>query len=504
MPLLQPEDAARQPHGEPAIGERHQRAVQPGDLRHRLGQPGRLGQRRYAEDRHRAAVQHHPVGDTLRGEEPPPALLAHGHLQSRNRRQVCAFAPDGRRCVRISRWRPVNCSSRPAASARTCSSAVRRTAHRCCSCTATARPRRSGSRWCGASRRRLRVVAPDLRGYGGSETAPVDATRGLRDFADDVAALLDDRELFPRGRPGRGGRALDGLRGRDAAARRPPGPVLRGPAGGAGQPVRLRRHPRPGRHPDHRRLRRHRRRHRQPGLRRAHRRPATAAPTRRPARWPVLRSAYVADPASLGADEDAAAGHRAEHGGRRRTTTRATASRCRTGRAIGARRPRRAQHDGAQPLQRRRGSGRRPRRSRRSPGSAATRDAIVSDTSLFDLAYLGSLGLVPGWPGAEACPPQPMVGQTRAVLERYAAAGGAYREVVYDRPAATPRTSSARPRSPRSCCSSSAPADPAAGKSAASPAAGRRGCGCRRAPGHGHHPGALGSSPDARASTSWR
>ena len=58
-------------------------------------------------------------------------------------------------------------------------------------------------------------------------------------------------------------------------------------------------------------------------------------------------------------------------------------------------------------------------------------DAIVSDTSLFDLAYLGSLGVVPGWPGAEACPPQPMVGQTRAVLERYAAAGGAYREVVY-------------------------------------------------------------------------
>lgn len=47
----------------------------------------------------------------------------------------------------------------------------------------------------------VRVVAPDLRGYGGSETAPVDATRGLRDFADDVAALLDDRSLFPGGGP---------------------------------------------------------------------------------------------------------------------------------------------------------------------------------------------------------------------------------------------------------------------------------------------------------------
>lgn len=59
-------------------------------------------------------------------------------------------------------------------------------------------------------------------------------------------------------------------------------------------------------------------------------------------------------------------------------------------------------------------------------------DQIVSDTSFFDLAYLGQLGVVPGWPGAEACPPQPMVGQTRAVLERYRAAGGHYSEVVIE------------------------------------------------------------------------
>jgi pimeloyl-ACP methyl ester carboxylesterase len=57
-------------------------------------------------------------------------------------------------------------------------------------------------------------------------------------------------------------------------------------------------------------------------------------------------------------------------------------------------------------------------------------DQIVSDTSAYDLAYLGSLGAVPGWPGAEECPPQPMVTQTRTVLDRYAATGGAYREVV--------------------------------------------------------------------------
>jgi pimeloyl-ACP methyl ester carboxylesterase len=53
-------------------------------------------------------------------------------------------------------------------------------------------------------------------------------------------------------------------------------------------------------------------------------------------------------------------------------------------------------------------------------------DVIVSDTSLYDLAYLGSIGAVPGWPGAEVFPPQPMVAQTRAVLDTY----GDYREVV--------------------------------------------------------------------------
>jgi pimeloyl-ACP methyl ester carboxylesterase len=57
-------------------------------------------------------------------------------------------------------------------------------------------------------------------------------------------------------------------------------------------------------------------------------------------------------------------------------------------------------------------------------------DQIVGDNSLFDLGTLGKLGLVPGWPGDEVCPPQPMVSQTRKVLEKYAAQGGSFREVV--------------------------------------------------------------------------
>lgn len=57
-------------------------------------------------------------------------------------------------------------------------------------------------------------------------------------------------------------------------------------------------------------------------------------------------------------------------------------------------------------------------------------DQIVSDTSLFDFAFLGQIGAVPGWPGAEAYPVQPMNTQLRNVLDAYKARGGRYREVV--------------------------------------------------------------------------
>jgi pimeloyl-ACP methyl ester carboxylesterase len=57
-------------------------------------------------------------------------------------------------------------------------------------------------------------------------------------------------------------------------------------------------------------------------------------------------------------------------------------------------------------------------------------DQIVSDMSFFDFGTLGQLGFVPGWPGAEVFPPQPMVSQMRAVLEGYEANNGRYQEVV--------------------------------------------------------------------------
>ena len=58
-------------------------------------------------------------------------------------------------------------------------------------------------------------------------------------------------------------------------------------------------------------------------------------------------------------------------------------------------------------------------------------DQIVADNSLFEFGTLGKLGIVPGWPGDDVFPPQPMVGQTRAVLERYQANGGRYAEHVF-------------------------------------------------------------------------
>jgi pimeloyl-ACP methyl ester carboxylesterase len=55
-------------------------------------------------------------------------------------------------------------------------------------------------------------------------------------------------------------------------------------------------------------------------------------------------------------------------------------------------------------------------------------DKAVADGAASDLAVLGAMGLVPGYPGAEVYPIQPMVSQTRAVLEQY----GAFEEVVID------------------------------------------------------------------------
>ena len=275
----------------------------------------------------------------------------------------------------------------------------------------------------------VRVVAPHLRGYGRSEAAPVDATRGLRDFADDVAALLDDRDLFPRGgpvvavghamgggvvmqmivdHPGRfasvllaaplspygcgGTRDLDGT---------PTTADFAGTGGGGANPDFVARLA--------------------AGDRSAEARTSPLS---------VLRSAYVADPASLGADEELlltamlgiAVGEDNYPGDSKPADSWPFFGPGDRG-VLNAMAPR--HFDVAEALV---GAARKPP----IVWVRGDRDVIVSDTSLVDRAYRGSIGEVPDWPGADACPPQPMVGQTRAVLQRYAANGGSYREVVYD------------------------------------------------------------------------
>jgi pimeloyl-ACP methyl ester carboxylesterase len=59
-------------------------------------------------------------------------------------------------------------------------------------------------------------------------------------------------------------------------------------------------------------------------------------------------------------------------------------------------------------------------------------DIVVADGSPWEMGTLGQLGAIPGWPGPEVFPPQPMVAQIRAVLERYAAAGGRVETEIFE------------------------------------------------------------------------
>ncbi|MHC2997765.1 alpha/beta hydrolase [Microbacterium sp. HJ5] len=65
-------------------------------------------------------------------------------------------------------------------------------------------------------------------------------------------------------------------------------------------------------------------------------------------------------------------------------------------------------------------------------------DPIVSDSSLYEFNNLGKLGIVPGWPGDEVAPPQPMVTQMRDVLARYSDAGGEVTELKLEGVGHTP------------------------------------------------------------------
>lgn len=65
-------------------------------------------------------------------------------------------------------------------------------------------------------------------------------------------------------------------------------------------------------------------------------------------------------------------------------------------------------------------------------------DVAVSNSAAADIATLGMRGLVPGYPGKDKFPPQPMLDQTRDVLKRYQAAGGTFQEIIIENSAHVP------------------------------------------------------------------
>ncbi len=58
------------------------------------------------------------------------------------------------------------------------------------------------------------------------------------------------------------------------------------------------------------------------------------------------------------------------------------------------------------------------------------RDTIIDNQSQSDPAVLGRQSILPDWPGMKKYPPQPMLDQTRDLLLRYRSNGGHFREVV--------------------------------------------------------------------------
>ena len=270
-------------------------------------------------------------------------------------------------------------------------------------------------------------IAPDLRGFGRSERRPVDARRGLRDFSDDVHALLAETDLVPAGSPltllgwslgggvilqyaidhpgAAGALVLEspmspfGFGGTRDAAGTPCYPDFAGSGGGTANPEMVRR------------------------LGAGDRTDEDLVSPRR-----VLTGLYGQPPFELPREtEDGLVEAMLEMAlGDDNYPGDVVASPNWPGVAPGghgvnnAISPKYCDVSAFAGLTDR-------------PGVLWIRgdaDQIVSDASLVDLGHLGALGAVPGWPGADVFPAQPMVTQMRVLLDRYQAAGGRYTEHV--------------------------------------------------------------------------
>ena len=263
------------------------------------------------------------------------------------------------------------------------------------------------------------ALAVDLRGFGDTETAPVDGSRGLRDFSDDVAEVVDELGLGPVHLVGwsmGGGVAMQYALDHPLRSLTLINPVSPYGFGGTGHDGRLLTPDAAGTggggaNPDF-----------VARLASGDRSEESQTSPRS-----VYASAYVKPGLHLRARRpvggvDAEHGHRGGQLSRRRHAERVTGlgSRRVGGGVLNTMAPTHLDLTGIVDID--------PK-----PPILWIRgadDLIVSDTSYFDLNFLGQIGAVPGWPGAEVAPPQPMVSQTRAVFDAYADRGGRYRELV--------------------------------------------------------------------------
>jgi pimeloyl-ACP methyl ester carboxylesterase len=261
----------------------------------------------------------------------------------------------------------------------------------------------------------LRVLAPDMRGFGRTERRPLDATRGLADWADDVDSLL--RALGIEAPPHLAGWSTGGAAIAAYALRRPARsltfidpvspygyggvkadgspcfPDYAGSGGGTASPEFVRRLAAGDRSPD-----------------------GAAAPRN------VLVSAYWApshrEPqervellldeilmSEVGDDGYPGDATRSEHWPGVAPGSRGI---------LNALSPKYCNWAGIVDL------------ADKPPvlWTHGTADIVVADASPWEMGTLGKAGHVQGWPGEDVFPPQPMVGQIRAVLERYRDAGG--------------------------------------------------------------------------------
>ena len=268
-------------------------------------------------------------------------------------------------------------------------------------------------------------LAPDLRGYGGSEAKPLDATRGLRDFSDDLKALVDTRGLggekvhlvgWSAGGTVIMQYAIDnpdglasltiidpmspyGFGGTKDVAGTPCWPDYAGSGGGTANPEFVKR------------IREDDRSEEDPN---SPRNVMNAFYFKPPFRAPKDREeAYVSSMLSTRVGDDSYPGD---------TTSSENWPNVApgTGGMNNAISPKYCDLSAFARIE-------------QGPDVLWIRgsdDAIVSDTSLLDFGFLGQIDAVPGWPGEEVYPPQPMVSQMRAVLDEYASRGGGYREEV--------------------------------------------------------------------------